>query len=417
MISGDNPLDVTFQTQPSVIVQNSDDVLGTFLLGTNSSLNDAFSRLRVSNPTTLLESSMEVDDQPLIWDTLNIGTGGTVYNTNESSVSLSTGGNSSSSIRQTHQYVRYQPGKSLMVLFSLLLGSRATDVTRRVGLFDADNGVFLEQTGTDIAWVRRTNVTGSPIDNRVVQTSWNVDVLDGSGSSGLTLDETTTLLGIIDLQWLGVGRIRTGFALNGRIIYANEFLPSIPTVYMSRASLPMRYEISSGAGAGGSSSLTQICCTVISEGGFQPKGVIRSFGNAKTTRTLNSDTYTPIVGIRFKTAYIKSNMFPLSTEIASSSGNLVHYRLVLRCSIDDGAWVSVSEAAQGNVTGTSSTGGVIIYEGYLSNQSRLDVSQQESSVLVNSSDISGVPDVMCVDAISFSGSQQVSAAIQWREIY
>jgi len=304
-----------------------------------------------------------------------------------------------------------------MVLFSLLLGSRAADVTRRVGLFDADNGVFLEQTGADIAWVRRTNVTGTPVDNRVVQAGWNIDVLDGSGSSGFVLDETSTLLGLVDFQWLGVGRIRTGFVLGGRIIYANEFLTPLTTVYMSRASLPARYEISSGAGAAGSSSLTQICCTVISEGGFQPKGVIRSFGNATTTRTLNSGAYIPIVGVRFKAAYIKSNMFPLSTEIASSSGNLVHYRLVLRCSIPDGAWASVSEAAEGNVTGTSSAGGVVIYEGYMSNQSRLDVSQQESSVLVNSSDISGTPDVMCVEAISFSGNPQVSAAIQWREIY
>ena len=89
------------------------------------------------------------------------------------------------------------------------------------------------------------------------------------------------------MQWLGVGRVRVGFNINGVIYYAHYFnnANNLGSVYMSTPNLPVRYEVSS---TGGSVTLDQICCTVQSEGGNSQMGTIRSINS----RDLNTDADT-----------------------------------------------------------------------------------------------------------------------------
>ena len=65
-------------------------------------------------------------------------------------------------------------------------------------MFDANNGIFFEDTGTGYQIVRRTYVTGSAVDNVVAQSSWNGDKLDGTGESGYTLDPTKATIMFMD---------------------------------------------------------------------------------------------------------------------------------------------------------------------------------------------------------------------------
>ena len=80
-----------------------DDYVSTTVKFGDSASNDAFSRLRTSNPATLFESSMEVDDQPLLWDDVTTGGGTLTYNMHQSSVTLAVPGASASAIRQSHE--------------------------------------------------------------------------------------------------------------------------------------------------------------------------------------------------------------------------------------------------------------------------------------------------------------------------
>jgi len=408
-------VNVSVGSTSSLLIQNSNQVIGTVLIG-NNNMNDAFSRLRVSNPITLFDSSMEVDDQPLLWDVDIIGSGTASYNVNQSSVNLILSA-SSSVVRQSHQYVRYQPGKSLLNLCSFALGARATDVTRRVGFFDSQNGIYLEQTDSDIYWVLRSFISGSVVETRIAQASWNIDPIDGSGQSGFTLDEVNTNLTVIDIEWLGVGRVRVGFFMQGRIIYAHQFTLSIPTAYMTRASLPVRYEILSGGSASGSPFFVQICSTVISEGGFDPKGMIRSIDIGNASRTVGASTYLPILAIRLKSTYQKASITPLNVQVVSSSGSLANYRLLVRANVIDGSWLSASEAVEYNSTGSTFSGGYQVAGGYVSSQIRESVTALASTTLNNSSDINGVIDEIVITASSFSGNIGIAGAIQWREIF
>jgi hypothetical protein len=177
---------------------------------------DAFGRLRTADPVSLFTSQFQYDLQPLLWESALSGSGTTTHLPNEAACRMRVAVAADEVIRQSRQYSRYKPGKSLLIAETFVMGAGTENVRKRVGYFDAQNGIFLEQNGiVDVALVRRTYTSGAAVDNRVVQASWNVDKFDGTGPSGLTLDLTKAQILLMDLQWLGVGRVRIGFDIDG----------------------------------------------------------------------------------------------------------------------------------------------------------------------------------------------------------
>lgn len=236
-------------------------------------VGDAFSRVRVSNPQTLFDSTFQYDLQPLLYEQITTAGGSIAHLPNQSSASLVvTGASGASAAIQSREYHRYQPGKSQMLITTFIMGAAVANVVKRVGYFDSSDGVYLEQNGTtDIAFTLRTSTSGSPSNsNRVVKSSWNIDKFDGTGPSGLVLDLTKAQILVIDLQWLGMGRVRCGFDINGIIYYAHQFLNAnvLTATYMKTANLPNRWEISNSAASAGD-SMQATCASVVSEGGFE----------------------------------------------------------------------------------------------------------------------------------------------------
>jgi hypothetical protein len=231
---------------------------------------DAFGRLRVSTPDTLFDSRFRYNLDPLIYFTSTANGGAVAHDADLSSAVLSLDGTADGeAVVQSKQYHRYVPGKSQLVAMTSVFGSAVGTVVRRAGYFDANDGIFLEQNGTtDVAFVRRTSTSGSPVDNRVAQSAWNLDRLDGSGSvnpSGLTLDLSKGQILFVDFQWLGMGRVRVGFDIDGEMVVAHEFLNAnaLSVPFMKTGSLPVRWEISGDAAA----DMMATCATVQSEGG------------------------------------------------------------------------------------------------------------------------------------------------------
>jgi hypothetical protein len=229
---------------------------------------DAFGRLRVSQPYTLFDSQNRYAADPQ-FDTSTATGGAATHLSNESSVSMAVTTTSGSEVvRQTYRVFPYQPGKSLLLLATFKMDTAKTNLRQRVGYFNTDNGVFLEKSGTGVPrFFVRTSTSGSASDARYVdQTSWNGDKLDGTGTSGITLDLTTTHILFLDFEWLGVGSVRCGFVINGQFIVCHTFHnANIQTaVYMTTAILPVRYEITNTGTTASSSAMKQICSSVMS---------------------------------------------------------------------------------------------------------------------------------------------------------
>ena len=94
-----------------------------------------------------------------------------------------------------------------------------------------------------------TNITNTvvskTIDNRYVQSSWNIDKMDGTGASLMNIDLTKMQMFYIDFTWYGAGAIRFGFKNNrGEVIYCHR-IPNnnVNTeAYMRSGNLVGRYE-------------------------------------------------------------------------------------------------------------------------------------------------------------------------------
>lgn len=256
----------------------------TQILSANTGSVDAFARWRVSQPQTLFDSINQYDRGTLFWSESTSGAGSFLFNSSDSSVDLSVAG-AGTAIRQTYEYFRYEPGKSQLIVMTGTFGPAVANVTKRIGYFDINNGPFFEQTSTGVAVVLRSYVTGVSSDAvRISQANWNVDKLDGNGPSGVLFDPAKANIFWMDIEWLGVGRVRYGiWGPDGFPILCHEIQNANfrPSTYMTTASLPMRYEIVS---TGGVSSLKQICCTVQSEGGTGIAARPRYFAAGYTTQ-------------------------------------------------------------------------------------------------------------------------------------
>ena len=256
---------------------------------------DAFGRARVSQPTSLFDSKLINNAKPLQWSEGEISGGGTgsVYTLNQSSVTMNVTANTAGvRRRQTFRRFNYQPGKSHLILMTFVMGNTGNDITKRVGYFDDNDGLFLQSKDGVISIVERSITTGSVVDQTVNQANWNIDKLDGTGPSGITLDLTKAQIIQIDFEWLGTGRARWGFIINGSIVYthAENHANRISTVYMRTPNLPLRYEITNG-GSGEASELVCICSSVATEGGRDQIGVPRA-ASTGVTRSLSGTTNT-----------------------------------------------------------------------------------------------------------------------------
>jgi len=412
-----NPLrvDPTGTTQQPVVIQD----------GTGRQVaTDAFERLRVSEPFSVFDSKQIYDDNPLFFDT-DVTAGGTVtHNINKASSELKTTTASGDiAIRQSKRYFNYQPGKSMQMFLTYNFEAEDTNVEKRVGYFDADDGIFLQLAGTALSLNRRSNVTGSPVDESVAQASWNIDKLDGTGISGLTLDNTKVQILVIDFQWLGVGTVRIGFDIDGKAVIAHEFkhANTITSVYMQTPNLPVRWEIENTGTATGTPTLSAICCSVMIEGGREQTGTTRSANRSITPGVSVGANLVPIISVRLKSAFNRATVIPKKISLLASTtkANML-WVLVMNPTIGAGvaaSWTSITSSfceydiAQ---TGTASAG-IVLDSGYMSDTisgSAIDI----QSSLILASDFAGTSDIvtLCAQKIG-GGSDTVFGALTWLE--
>jgi hypothetical protein len=310
--------------------------------GTNT---DAFGRLRVSEPYTLFDSQSRYAAD-IHFDTAVTGTGSSTFNTNQSSVSLAvTGGGVGSVVRQTYRVFPYQPGKSLLVLATFLMDTNNNvNISQRVGYFDTQNGVFFQKVDGVNSFVLRTNTTGTPSDARAVtQANWNGDKLDGTGASGLTLNLAHPQILWMDFEWLGVGSVRCGFIINGAYIVCHTFDTANvygSTVYMTTAILPVRYEITTTTAAV-AASLTQICSTVVSEGGFGQTSIDHVARRTTVfTNITTAATFFPIVSIRLAANRLGAVVLPNRVQFLPLTNQNYEIALLKNPTLTGATWAA-----------------------------------------------------------------------------
>lgn len=332
---------------------------------------DAFGRLRVSNPFTLFDSFHRYQDNGKITEYTS-GTASSAHDANAGCIVLTIGSASGDRVyRESSRVFAYQPGKSLLILQTFCMSPAKSGLRQRHGYFDTANGVYLEQDGATLYLVKRSSSTGTLVETRVSQSQWNIDSMLGSGPSGITLDITKTQILWWDIEWLGVGTVRSGFVIDGRFIQTHSFhhanILTLP--YMTTACLPVRVEFENTSATGSASTYKIICTSVISEGGYELRG--RSFNASHPISTPYrlsvANTLYPIMSIRLKSDRASAIVVPQTFSISVADAGNFRYHVITAATTSGGTWVSAgtNSSVEYNANATSYTGGTILDTAYI----------------------------------------------------
>ena len=337
---------------------------------------DAFGRARVSEPFTIFDSfNRFADDGKFNYANTAGGTYGFVSNTASRDMTLTTA-SGAYVYSESKRVFAYQPGKSLQVFTTFVMNAAQTNLRQRVGYFGTNNGIFLERSD-DVYFVKRSSVTGTAIDTKVSQSTWNIDSLDGSGPSGLTLNLDNPQIFWTDVEWLGVGSVRCGFVINGQLIHCHTFhhsnLNTSPKgAYMQTACLPIRQEIENTGTTTAGSTFKAICATVISEGGYELTGKPRTVGiepvGSNTVQCATAGTYYPIVSIRLHANTLDGIVLPKQIDLLPISAANYKWKIVQGATLTGAVWANTSSDSivQYNTnTAATMSGGTDLNAGYI----------------------------------------------------
>ena len=405
----------------------------------SGTMTDAFGRLRVSQPQTLFDSSHRFADNGL-WATSNTaGNSSYVFVENQSTIDMSVGTTANAEvIRETTKVFSYQPGKSLLIMNSFAMNTPKANVRQRLGFFGNNNGIYFENDGTTNYFVLRSNTTGTIVETKVPQTEWSLDKFNGTGyssqsggsehSGGLDVSKTNILW--MDIEWLGVGDIRCGFVVDGKMVTAHVFHNDNrnTTPYMSTATLPLRQEIKNTGVTTSNSTMKQICCTVASEGGYALYGTQQAVQTPVNTAIdlTSAGTYYNLISLRLKTSPDRLDAVVIITALsllAITNNAVYNWQIRSNGTTNGGTWVSAGDnsSVEYKIDSGTITGGRILASGFTTSttQSSIPVDILKEALFkfqLERNGLTGTPYEITLCAASQTAGADIYASLDWEEI-
>lgn len=378
--------------------------------------SDAFGRLRTSDPHTVFDSSLRYNDDSRNWSIQTASGGTSTHNSNTSTISMTVGTTSGAKVvRQTKRYFQYQPGKSLLVLNTFTMQPKA-NVRQRVGYFDSQNGIFLEHDGTNTYIVKRSYSSGALVETKISKENWSENTLS-------TLDLTKSQIFWMDIEWLGVGTVRAGFVIDGQFIVCHRFHHAniITSTYMSTASLPIRYEIENTNTSASATTLTQICSSIMSEGGYTPKVSTRAISTSLTGLEMSQTDFRPLVAIRLKSTTPGAIVVPSAADIYGLQTTPFNFQILQNATITGGTWVSAGDESnvEYNITATALSNGSNLFQGMFNGGTysvprTLDFKGYNGSFQLRTN-IDGTAETFVIAAKSTTNNDDALASLAWEE--
>jgi len=167
-------------------------------------------------------------------------------------------------------------------------------------------------------------IVSKTIDTKIPQSQWNLDKLDGTGPSGMTIDLSKMQMLYMDYSWYGAGFIRWGFrGGNGDVVYCHRMINNNVNyeAYMRSGNLPARYEtttISKTTGISQSVGSSDTILNVSDTTGFPPAGQVL----VRTANAYEYINYTAITPTSF-TGCTRGQTGNLAASVVSTANNPV----------------------------------------------------------------------------------------------
>ncbi len=390
-----------------------------------------FGWLRTAPPQYVFDSQLTYDLQPLLFEQVTSGTGATITHdaTNRFALmTFSSTGTGGKAYMQQYEHNRYQPGRGQTALITGNFIEHKANVLKflKYGIGEAGNGVALESNGTGFQVTLYSDTDEA--DQTKVQADWNVDKLDGTGASGLTLQVSKGIIFMLDIQALYYGRVRCYVDIDGVAVLFHEFKNAnvLAKPYIQTANLP----ISAGMTCTGTVSTTMnfACCTVLSEGGQEDVGGFPF--SARGAVTAASGTATPVVSVRplttFNSITNRSKFVLESVDIAVTGSNPVDWDLCLGQALTAPTWAAVNATYSGfeytSVAGTASGApGLIIQSGSINSTATTKGAintkvPMKYPVTLDAAGAVRAMGTLTLNATGIGGTSTVRASLNWKEL-
>lgn len=357
---------------------------------------DAFGRLRISDAFSLFTSA-HIYDQNDRWTSANTSaTSNSQYDQLSSSILMNVGtATNDQVIRESKKVMFYQPGKSLLVMNTFTFDSPKTGLRQRVGYFNSNNGIYLEQSNSDIYLVTRSETSGSFSETRVPQSEWNVDTFDGTkysaqlsaydvkASANDALDLTKSQIFWMDIEWLGIGDVRCGFVVDGipKIAHIFHHENEVDKPYIQSASLPLRSEITNIATTASASTMRHICSSVVSEGGFSPDKKSPSYAVGRNINQpynlATAGTFYNVVTISLRTDRPHAVVIPEAFDLLGTSNARYQWKVIKNATFGTALTYAntTSRSVRSSITNTTVTGGRVLDSGFISTGGQIQLQE------------------------------------------
>lgn len=397
--------------------------------GTTSVINlDAGGRARTSEQTTLIDLKQIHDDLPNIMDTETGGSGVSVFDIDESHVTLSVANSGDFGIRQTKMRFNYQSGKSFENFHSIERFEPQAGVVKRFGYFNSStvspfdsvkDGYYFESSNGTVKFIVSKNGTEN---YNVDQANWD-DPLDGTGASGVTVDWSSPNVVPSDFVWLGVDKIRLFISVNSELVNfhtINHGNNGVAGVYMKSPNHSIRYEIRSTGGAG---DFIQICSSANIEGSKNRPSQNFSINKEGTPDTLtNQGVAYAVLAAKLKSTHYGADVEMVSGTALSVTNDAFLWELLVNpqvSNLSDGNFADYPNSAvriaryigNGNVVNNK---GIVVSSGYVSKGSSAE-REFENAIRMGVS-IAGVEDVFVIAITPLTNNLQIFTSANWREI-
>lgn len=347
-----------------------------------------------------------------------LSNGGTVTNPN-SMLKVSSGVNASgSAIGRSRRSLPYKAGQEAFCFFTAMWDSPALNNKRFVGLFDNLNGFAIGYNGLDFGVLRRKNSVDTEF---IKQSDFNNDKLDGTGSSGFTIDKAKLNVFRISFIYLGGGSIKywvltdNGWLNFHTIKYQNRNT----TTHISLPYLKISVEnVNNGNTIDVSIYSASVACGSI--GGYNKIISSRTF-NRKINKSITAGIDNVISIFHLKENY---GVIPVENRVESllkyltvatdGTKNVTFERWKLAVTPVGGVWVDVSPNSMievdNTITSVDLTGAELTFAVSLAkaDSKAFDLLEQE---------IRSLPNDYIVYIMTSTGASDVSLTTSWDELF
>lgn len=371
-------------------------------------------RVRVAENTVALDAYFVNTDRDSSFREFTTTGGAVTRNAGTVSMDLTTTTSSGSRAVYQSTYIHYVPGQTFSAAFTNVFGTTDTNCRKRAGLFDDNDGIYLEYDGTELTFNIRNSVTGGS-DQSVTRTSFSANTFD-------SFDPTKDYLWAIEYLWHGIGPVSLYVYVDGsRTLlhtFPNSGTSSVP--YMKTPNLPIRHEIVN-VGATGSAQTFKFFCIQLSSEGREEIGVQnRTCSNESVGgKTLSTSIFRPVVSVRLKSANARAIIELQAAKMLATSNDDIIFQLVKNPTLTGASFSSVAadSVAECDIAATAVSGGIILDQGFISKSGGTPSEVAKTFEVIQSDYAGTTTDILTLQAKSLTSSATVYGILTWTELF